>query len=215
MKSKYRGRRGTATCHTAFGLDEKCAFATWLTCYTLCVVDELFSQQGYLFEHIIRMRNLGERTTGMLILGDRWQQATFGNVRPWPTKAWTFTFKCQLFDSHRCQCPELRSILNVLRTGKPALQLLRILRAKRAWPPGAPTIDGIQRLLHAHSDTVIMTCTRTGACDVNFLGLQALFPRHPPSAVLPGDIETNPANHTEHGDLKDYRLLCIHMECEA
>ena len=185
------------------------------TCYTLCVVDELSQQQGYQFEHIIRMRNLGERTTGMFILGDWWQQATFGNVRPWPTKAWTFTFKCQLFDSHRCQCPVLRSILNVLRTGKPALQLLRKLRAKRAWPPGARTIDGIQRLLHAHSDTVIMTCTRRGACDVNFLCLQALFPRHPPGAVLPGDTETNPANYTEDGDLKDYRLLCIHKESQA
>ena len=142
-------------------------------------------------------------------------KATFGNVRPWHTEAWKFTFKCQLFDSHRCKCPELRSFLDVLRTGKPDLQLLRILRAKRALPAGAPTIDGIQRLLHAHSDTVIMTCTRRGACDVNFLCLQALFPRHPPRAVLPGDIETNPAHYTQDGDLKYYRLLSIHQECQA
>ena len=123
MKAKYRGRIHTATCHSASGFDEKNPYATWLTCYTLCVVDELSQQQGYQFEHIIRMRNLGERTAGMFILGDRWQQATFGNVRPWLTEAWKFTFKCQLFDSHRCKCPQLRSILDVLRTGKPDLQL--------------------------------------------------------------------------------------------
>ena len=53
--------------------------------------------------------NIGERTTGMFIVGDRWQQASCGDIRPWHTGAWKFTIKCEFVDSHRCTRNSLTS----------------------------------------------------------------------------------------------------------
>ena len=54
---------------------------------------------------------------------------------------------------------------------------------------------------------MIMTCTRKGAMAINECALQAFYPRFPPRAVLPGDVESNPNNYYKDGTLKPIHKL--------
>ena len=98
---------------------------------------------------------------------------------------------------YRCRDPAFADLLKCLRTGKPNAAMLRQLKKKLAWRPGPPTVVALQKLLHAHPRTTILTCTRQGAAEVN----QALFPRYPPLVLLDGDLEANPVNYQD-GSLK-------------
>ncbi|CAJ1459932.1 unnamed protein product, partial [Effrenium voratum] len=99
--------------------------------------------------------------------------------------------------------PNFEALLRKLRTAKPDAATLKLLQKRKAWtPPGRPTPAGVQRLLHAHPDTTIVSCTRRGAQEVNECALRALFDRRPAIAPnLPGDLETNPANYDVEGKL--------------
>ena len=71
---------------------------------------------------------------------------------------------------------------------------------------------GIRRLVHARPETLMMTCTRRGAYEVNFLCLQAKYPHFPARRTVDADIETNPVNHDDPGNLKqDDWLQCTQV----
>lgn len=62
-------------------------------------------------------------------------------------------------------------------------------------------LEAMQKLLKAHPNTVILTCTRRGQHTMNEVALKALFPRHPALVVLPADVDSNPENYDEEGKL--------------
>ena len=47
-----------------------------------------------------------------------------------------------------------------------------------------------------------MTCTRRGAETINDCALRAYYPRFPPRAILPGDVESCSLNYKRNGSVK-------------
>ena len=105
MRTRYRSLVDTATCQSSSGFDEEVSHASCLTCSNSCVVDELSRFQPCEFDYIVQLWTLGERTTGLFLVGDRWQQASFGEHRAWHSNTWKCSLKFEFHDSHPCKCP--------------------------------------------------------------------------------------------------------------
>ena len=211
MRAKYGDAVDIDTCHAAFGLHETAeqGEASLLAIYALIVVDELSQLDEANFEKILRIWGAAERIPALALLGDRWQMAGMGERRPWHSRLWpTMCFRVTLHTMYRCKDPKHARLLKLLRTGKPTKKLLDSeLRKKMAWrPAGPPTVDGVRKLLKAHPDTTILTCSRRGAEEVNQCALKALFPTFPPLIVLPADVDSNPENYVR-GVLKPVEEL--------
>ena len=187
------------TCHALFGLGQEVLETGMplLSSYDLVVVDEVSQLSGDYTDHIIKLWELSDRIPGLAMIGDRWQMAGVGEIRPWHTVIWKrSTFKTNFLKTFRCKDPAFQKLLNKLRVGKPNKQMLKQMKKKKAWnPPGPPTALGVQRLLHAHPNTEILALTRRGACEVNNCALEAFYPFGKPLIVLPGDMESNPDNY--------------------
>jgi hypothetical protein len=213
MRARYGDKVDIDTCHAAFGLHEPAeqGEASLLAIYALIVVDEVSQLDRTNFERILRLWAKAERVPAMAFLGDRWQMAGMGEERPWNSRLWhIMCFRIALYRMYRCKDPLHAKLLRALRTGKPDAKLLGKLRRKKAWSPGPPTVQGVRRLLHAHPDTTVLTCTRRGAARVNDCALRALFPRHSPLVVLPADVDSNPLNYAR-GRLKPAEELAPSM----
>ena len=208
MRAKYGHAIDIDTCAAAFAFDDKHSFP-YLGMYSLIVVDEISQLQGYQYERIGQLWQQADKAVCVIVLGDKWQIAGFGNERPWHTGMWKLqTFKIEFHKPWRCQDEDLQRVLDALRTAKPNDELLAFLKSKQAWaPPGQPTPQGIGKLFRAWPKVVIMTCTRRGSMKVNDCALQAFYPRYEPRAVLPGDVESNPDNYHRDGTLKAHRSL--------
>ena len=59
------------------GFDEEVSHASCLTCSNSCVVDELSRFQPCEFDCIVQLWTLGERTTGLFLVGNRWATSKF------------------------------------------------------------------------------------------------------------------------------------------
>ena len=199
MRERYGRRSGLEidTCHAAFGLNEHLAgHLPVLAVYDLIVVSQLSAEHG---DRILHLWDAADRLPALVFCGDKWQMAGYGDRRPWETNLWKrAVFKIEFHKSYRCQDPNFEALLRKLRTAKPDAATLKLLQKRKAWtPPGRPTLAGVQRLLHAHPGTTIVSCTRRGAQEVNECALRrpALAPD------LPGDLEANPANYDVEGKL--------------
>ena len=207
MKERYGRRDGLTidTCHAAFGFTENLAgYLPILAAYDLVVVDEVSQLSAQHGDHILKLWDAADRLPALVFLGDKWQMAGYGDQRPWESNLWKKrVFKTDFHKSYRCQDAEFDKLLQKLRTAKPDAATLKGLQKRKAWaPPGKPTPEGVGRLLHAHPDTTIVSCTRAGAQEVNDCALAAIFGRRRPLvAALPGDLESNAENYSE-GALK-------------
>ena len=211
MRAKYGDAVDIDTCHAAFGLHENAeqGEASLLAMYALIVVDELSQLDETNFDKILRIWAAAERIPALALLGDRWQMAGMGERRPWHSRLWaTMCFQVTLHTMYRCKDPKHAKLLKLLRTGKPTEKLLDSeLRKKMAWrPAGPPHVEGVRKLLKAHPDTTILTCSRRGAEQVNQCAVEALFPSFPPLTVLQADVDSNPQNY-DRGVLKPVEEL--------
>ena len=126
----------------------------------------------------------------------------YGEERAWRSPMWKrMVFRVKLHQVYRCKDPDFNAILQELRTSRPCKATLKELRKHKAWAPShkPPTVGAMQKLLKAHPDTVILTCTRKGQHRMNEVALKALFPRHPALVVLPADVDSNPENYDDEG----------------
>ena len=109
-------------------------------------------------------------------------------------------------------------ILGALRTSKPSneehkgkdtLTVARIMSNKRrAWTGHTPTLQNIKNLLWKFPHTTFMAVSRKRTNLLNTLATQALFENCIPIKTnLAGDIESNPENYDEHGQMKPYKQL--------
>ena len=115
----------------------------------------------------------------------------YGEERAWHSPLWKrMVFRVKLHQVYRCKDPDFNAILQELRTSRPCKTTLKKLRKHKAWAPPhkPPTVEGMQKLLKAHPNTVILTCTRKGQHTMNEVAMKALFPRHPPLVVLPAQL---------------------------
>ena len=210
MRAKLPATVAVDTFHAAFALDEPPgAVLPALARYALIVVDEISQLQQPHFEHICKLWNQADNLPAILMAGDELQMAGFGPTRAWHSPLWRrMTYRVKLHKTYRCKDPAFNRILQELRTSRPGANTLKWLRGRKAWaPPQSPSVDGIRKLLKAHPDTVVLTCTRRGAQTINDLALRALFPRHDPLAVLPADVESNSKNYQDGALLQDLSAL--------
>jgi len=211
MRTKLPAEVEVNTYHAGFGLEEEPgAMAVSLSQYALIVVDEISQMQGQHFDHVRKLWNQADNLPVLLLAGDEMQIAGFGEQRAWQHPMWkTTTYRVKLHQVYRCKDTEFNKILQELRTSRPKASTLKWLQKKKAWtPPGKPTVEGIRKLFKAHPETVVLTCRREGAFQVNEMALEALFPRRGPAylATVDADVEANPANWHE-GILKDVSEL--------
>ena len=208
MRERYGDRLVVDTCHAAFHLNEDILVnASALDLYALVVVDEVSQIEGAHFERIVKLWEFVGKAPAVAVLGDKWQMPGMGETRAWETPLWkSKTHRTELHQMYRCRDPAFAEVLKCLRTGKPNAGMLRQLKRKLTWKAGKPTAAAMQKLLHAHPGTTILTCTRQGAAEVNQCALEALFPSFPPMTVLEGDLETNPVNYQD-GTLKPPEAL--------
>eukprot|EP00439_Symbiodinium_sp_Y106_P008083 s9194_g1.t1 len=190
MRAKLPATVAVDTFHAAFALDEPPGTVLpALARYALIVVDEISQLQQPHFEHICKLWNQADNLPAILMAGDELQMAGFGPTRAWHSPLWRrMIYRVKLHKTYRCKDPAFNHILQELRTSRPGAKTLKWLQGRKAWaPPQSPSVDGIRKLLKAHPETVVLTCTRRGAQTINDLALRALFPRHDPLAVLPAD----------------------------
>ena len=177
-----------------------------LCMYDLIIVDEISQLEGWQSDHIMKLWNMAEKAPALAILGDKGQMAGFGEVRPWHTNTWKkATWSRTLHQVYRCKDAGYQEILDALRTATPSDDLLEALQARTIWGKD-PSADAVRKLLHAHPETTILSCSRWGAHNVNICALQALYPNYPPRAVIDGDIESYPENYVG-GKLKAFKNL--------
>ena len=92
------------TCHAVFGLGEDFAFLPLLGEYQLIVVDEISQLDGEQCDRIMRLREMVDNVPALAFMGDRWQMAGFGEVRPWDTRLWQASVhRTTLVQPYRCQ----------------------------------------------------------------------------------------------------------------
>ena len=193
------------TYHAAFGLDEEPGtMVAALAQYDLVIADEISQMQQHHFEHIAKLCTRADNLPALLLCGDDKQMHGYGRQRAWHSPMWKrMTYRVTLHQVYRCKDPAFNKILQELRTSRPCAATLKEIRKHKAWAPPhqPPTVAGMQKLLKAHPDTVILTGTRQGQHNMNDLALKALFPRHPPLEVVQADVDANPANYGTDGQL--------------
>ena len=58
-------------------------------------------------------------------------------------------------------------------------------------------------LVRKHPNTTLLTCSRKGAQFLNDLVLEGNFPGFIPLAIIPGDVEPDPANYDDEHHVKE------------
>ena len=214
MRAKLPKDVDVDTYHAGFGLDEEPgAVAVSLSRYALIVVDEISQMQGHHFDHVRKLWNQADNMPVILMAGDEMQIAGYGEQRAWQHPSWKRTTFCvKLHQVYRCKDKKFNKVLQELRTSRPKKETLKWLKKRKAWTPvGKPTVAGVRKLFKAHPKTVVFTCRRQGAFDINKLALRALFPRYAPLATVDADVESNPDNWKKGPDggqvLKEDRFL--------
>ena len=197
MRERYGNSVDIDTCHAAFAFHEAVNNLPTLAHYALVVVDEISQLDAWQYERIVELWNAADRTTVVVLVGDKWQMPGFGDFRPWHSGFWTpCTFRVTLHEPFRCKDPIFWKLLSQLRTARPDKKTLKILASKKPWSNnGSPTPKAVCKLLKSRPDTTILTVSRRGAEEVNAAALQGLFPRYPPKACIDADVESNPDNY--------------------
>ena len=212
LASRMRERWGTRitidTCAAAFGFMEKNnpSNLSNLSIYSLVVVDEISQLEGWQADLIVKLWKMTEKVTAVALVGDKGQMAGFGDVRPWHSRLWkTNVWPIHLREVHRRKDPDYQIVLDTLRTAQPDDEMLRELKKNVIWGR-EPSVTAVRKLLRAHPETTVLTCSRWGAHSVNVCALKALFPRFPPRSVISGDVESNPENYIK-GKMKGFKDL--------
>ncbi|CAK0887260.1 unnamed protein product, partial [Prorocentrum cordatum] len=214
MKEALRGIPNVCvdTCHAAFKFGQPESETLHLmSSYDMVVVDEISLLDMPHFEKLMKMWAAAQKLPAFVILGDKYQLPAIDavkNGRPWESAAWK---KCRVITLHqawRCKDPEFLKVLDKLRVDKPSKKMLRSMcRGRKAWNWEHPDADDIKRHLDEHPETVIVTCTRHKAEELNNLAVEGLFAGRRPIAVIDGDIDINPENYTKDGFRDDRRPL--------
>ena len=205
MREKYGGSVDIDTFHAAMGYGEEFSQVCFcLAPYILVVVDEMSQLDAAQFRHLNQLWQAVDNVPTIAMLGDRHQMRGFGDERPWDCPQWhKATHTTALKQAFRCQDPGYARLLGGIRTTRPqatpgktgAVTVADLMRNRRAWRGGQPTVADIRRILIQHPNTTLLAVTRAGAALLNDLAMQAKFPKRTAVATINGDVESNPANY--------------------
>ena len=207
------------TCHAALGFDLDLAECRLnLAPYSLVIIDEFSQLEAKHLKHLVKLYDAVDRGIAIGLLGDRFQMGGFGEERIWHCREWTsHVHLTNLYHLYRCKDENFRKMLAVLRTSKPSdtegkgkdmFTVARIMSNKRsAWTGHTPTLQDIKNLLWKYPHTTFMAVSRKGTNFRNALATQALFENCMSIKILAGDIESNPENYDEHGQMIPYSQL--------
>ena len=187
--------------------------------YSLVLIDECYHMNGRLFAHFNRAWKACDRVPAAVLAGDRQQLGAPGGTPAYLTPVWkksTFStmLKVNKDFKQRCQDPVHANILRVLRMHMPSprggrgLTVPQIVHGRKAWNGPEPTVADIRKLFREHPETTILTVSRVGASRIDDLCMQAKYPRREPLVILPGDMESNPANYYSEGPRKGKLKPC-------
>ena len=214
MRESLRGINNVTvdTCHAAFKFDKPISEA--LHCmehFDMVVVDEVSLIDKPHFEKLMKMWHAADQIPAFVILGDKQQLPAMDAVkkgRAWESAAWKKCRPITLHETWRCKDPRFQKILDKLRVDKPSKRMLNeICRGHKAWNCDNPDADDIKRHLDEHEGTVIVTCTRAKAEEINRLAVEGIYAGRNPIAVLEGEIDINPDNYTKEGFRDDRRPI--------
>ena len=174
--------------------------------FDLIVIDEVGQLSQETFEKLMWLWDNADRRPALVFVGDFHQLRGMDSTRATDSSRWRQVIQRHLRTMRRCQCPELKWKLELLRSAKPSKeQLLRLLRGHRAMPdrgPGyspEPTNLDVEGMLRETPNTTFVTITRRAAAVLNELSLEALFSDAQPEAVALGDPEDNLDNYDSRG----------------
>ena len=174
--------------------------------FDLIVIDEVGQLSQETFERLLWLWDNADRRPALVFVGDFHQLRGMDPTRATDSARWRQVVQRHLRTMRRCQCPELKWKLELLRSAKPSKeQLLRLLRGHRAMPdrgPGyspEPTNLDMASMLEETPNTTFVTITRRAAAVLNQLALEVLHSDDPREAVALGDPEDNLDNYDGRG----------------
>jgi hypothetical protein len=175
--------------------------------YDLVIVEEFAQLSQYHFERLLRLWDAADRRPGLVFCGDFCQLQGVDPTRANHSEIWNspLVHKIELRTMRRCECPELRWKLELLRNYKPSPgQLRRILRKHRApsreFRPAVyggawPTEEELMAVFTETPDTDFLVQTRHAAAYVNAAAEKLYFSGQEPLACVPAEPEQNPNNY--------------------
>ena len=174
--------------------------------FDLIVIDEVGQLSQDTFERLLWLWDNADRRPALVFVGDFHQLRGMDPTRATDSARWQQVVQRHLRAMRRCQCPELKWKLELLRSAKPSKQqLLHLLRGHRAMPDRGPdhspepTNLDVAGMLEETPNTTFVTITRRAAAVLNQLALEVLHGDAPPEAIRPGDPEDNLDNYDERG----------------
>ena len=174
--------------------------------FDLIVIDEVGQLSQDTFERLLWLWDNADRRPALVFVGDFHQLRGMDPTRATDSARWQQVVQRHLRAMRRCQCPELKWKLELLRSAKPSKQqLLRLLRGHRAMPDRGPDYSpeptnlDVAGMLEETPNTTFVTITRRAAAVLNQLALEVLHGDSPPEAIAPGDPEDNLDNYNERG----------------
>ena len=174
--------------------------------FDLIVIDEVGQLSQDTFERLLWLWDNADRRPALVFVGDFHQLRGMDPTRATDSARWSQVVQRHLRTMRRCQCPELKWKLELLRSAKPSKQqLLHLLRGHRAMPDRGPDYSpeptnlDVAGMLEETPNATFVTITRRAAAVLNQLALEVLHGDSPPEAVGPGDPEDNLDNYDDRG----------------
>ena len=223
MREKYGNRIDIDTCHAALGFGRpvnESAYA--MAPYTLVCIDEISQISAEDFDHVLQLHGMNDKTNALALLGDRWQMGGMSGSTPWDHQRFKKAcFVTKLKEAYRCEDPAYWKLLKGIRTTMPtqtrtscgSVSVPDLMKGRRAWHGHAPRVEDLAYWLdEACPDTdgkevTLLAVSRAGVQELNDLAVQALYGDAEPLTWLPGDVESNPNNYDENGNLKESHEL--------
>jgi hypothetical protein len=172
--------------------------------FDLVVVEEVGQLSSELFERLMRLWDAAAQRPALVFVGDFAQLRGVEPTRACESPRWQEVKKFTLHTMRRCKCDVLKKKLEILRTAKPSVQQLKMIKKGHKAPnwehraadhmSPEPSEDDIHWIFRETPNTTFVTITRAAAAWVNDVALKGFFHGQMPLRVVPGDPEANPDN---------------------
>jgi hypothetical protein len=173
--------------------------------YDLVIVEEVGQLSKSLFERIMELWEAAERIPALVFVGDFWQLPGVEPTTALNSALWHSVKlkKRELHTMRRCKCDTLRQKLEILRTSKPSVAQLKMIKKGHKAPSRGragyvmnpePSPSDVGFILEETPETMFLTISRKAAAKLNEMAMVALFHDQTPLLTVPCDPDSNPAN---------------------
>ena len=175
--------------------------------FDLVIVEEVGQLSRAIFDRIMQLWEAAEQIPTVVFVGDFWQLPGVDPTKATDSHFWNSmrVSKRYLNTMRRCKCNVLRQKLELLRTGKPSVRQLRLVKRGHKAPSGyyraydmmspEPTKDDIDHILRETPNTMFLTISRRACGKLNGLALECLFSEE---TAIHGSLPTDPESNTDN-----------------